>query len=235
MLDGADRACHIRYTKLEYNRVYRCRANRVGGDVNDHRLHFRTAILPDSTPQFHTTSAGLHLHIFLIIRQHAAMSLSFSRLAVRAGRIAAPRARTFATSARLRDDKKNEPVNAFPNDRAHPNSKDWAKTQTGRPTNPHLTNTTSTIANDMPSVGADNAPPELLTAVDPKFEAKDSVPENTQRMTGGTQSGGPSSGPNAELGVGEMEGVSFKVEPNRRSGEDINTLRARLLCPSCRL
>lgn len=94
-----------------------------------------------------------------------------------------------------------------------------------------MTNTTSTIANEMPSVGADKAPPELLTSVDPDFTPKDSVPENTERMTGGTQAGAPESGPNSELDVGEMEGAKFKVEPLRRTGEDGNTMRARLLCP----
>ena len=94
-----------------------------------------------------------------------------------------------------------------------------------------MTNTNSTIANEMPSVGADKAPPELLTSVDPNFTPKDSVPENTERMTGGTQKGGPESGANAELDVGEMEGAKFKVEPLRRTGEDGNTMRARLLCP----
>lgn len=56
--------------------------------------------------------------------------------------------------------------------------------------------------------------------------------ENTERMTGGTQSGEPEGGPNAEMGVGEMEGAKFKVEPLRRTGEDANTMRARLLCRS---
>lgn len=87
------------------------------------------------------------------------------------------------------------------------------------------------MANEMPSVGKDKAPPELLTAVDPDFTPKDAVPENTERMTGGTQKGGPDEGVNTELGVGEMEGGQFKVEPIRRTGEDGNTIRARLLCP----
>lgn len=94
-----------------------------------------------------------------------------------------------------------------------------------------MTNTNSTIANEMPSVGADKAPPELLTSVDPDFIPKDSVPENTERMTGSTQKGAPEDGANADLGVGEMEGAKFKVEPLRRTGEDGNTMRARLLCP----
>jgi hypothetical protein len=56
------------------------------------------------------------------------------------------------------------------------------------------------------------------------------VPENTERMTGGTQKPGPDSGVNAELDVGEIEGGTFRVEPIRRSGEDAATMRARLTC-----
>ena len=93
-----------------------------------------------------------------------------------------------------------------------------------------MTNTNSTIANEMPSVGEDSPPPELITSVDPEFTPKDSAPENTERMTGGTQKGKPQGGVNAELDVGEMAGASFKVEPLRRTGEDVNTTRARLLC-----
>ena len=116
-------------------------------------------------------------------------------------------------------------------ERQRENTPSWREIQQSKPTGPHLTNTNSTIANEMPSVGADKAPPELLTSVDPDFVPKDSVPENTERMTGGTQKGAPEGGPNFELGVGEMEGAKFKVEPLRRTGEDGNTMRARLLCP----
>lgn len=114
--------------------------------------------------------------------------------------------------------------------RPHDNAADWEKTQKAKPIGPHLTNTNSTIANEMPSIGADKPPPELLSSVEPDFTPKDSVPENTQRMTGGTQQGAPQEGVNAELEVGEMEGAKFKVEPLRRTGEDGNTMRARLLC-----
>lgn len=38
---------------------------------------------------------------------------------------------------------------------------------------------------------------------------------------------GPAQG---ELGVGELQGAKFKIEPLRRVGEDSNTKRARLLC-----
>ncbi|KAI9699788.1 MAG: succinate dehydrogenase assembly factor 2 [Candelina mexicana] len=111
---------------------------------------------------------------------------------------------------------------------------EWRKIQKEKSTGPHLPNTTSTISNEMPSVGADKAPPELLTSVDPDFIPKDSVPKNTEHLTGGTQPGSPDSGANAELGVGEMEGGEFKVEPLRRTGEDANTMRARLLLDQSR-
>lgn len=81
-------------------------------------------------------------------------------------------------------------------------------------------------------MGKDAPPPEFLSSVGPDFNPKDSVPENTERMTGGTQSGSEASGSNTELGVGELEGAKFKVEPLRRTGEDTATTRARLLCPS---
>jgi hypothetical protein len=117
------------------------------------------------------------------------------------------------------------------NERGHPNVDEHRKLQKEKPLNPHMTNTTSTIANEMPSVGKDKAPPELISSVEGKYAPKDSVPENTERMTGGTQKQpeGPVAG---ELKVGEIEGGSFKVEPLRRTGEDANTTRARLLCPS---
>jgi hypothetical protein len=117
-------------------------------------------------------------------------------------------------------------LNARGNDTA-PTYRDF---QINKPLNPHMTNTTSTIANELPNIGSDNAPPELITNVDPEFVPKDAKPENTEHMTGGTQKGAPEGGVNAELKVGEIEGGSFRVEPLRRTGEDAGTMRARLLC-----
>lgn len=122
-------------------------------------------------------------------------------------------------------------VPKFANEREHENAPSWREVQKSKPTGPHLTNTTSTIANEMPSVGADKAPPELISSVDPNFIPRDSIPENTERMTGGTQETPPSEAVISELEVGEIEGAKFKVEPLRRTGEDGNTMRARLLCP----
>ena len=116
------------------------------------------------------------------------------------------------------------------NDRHNDTAEEYRRYQIEKPLNPHMTNTNSTISNEMPNIGKDSAPPELITSVDPDFVPQDSVPEKTEHMTGGTQAPGPGKGPNAELEVGEIEGGTFRVEPLRRTGEDINTIRARLLC-----
>jgi hypothetical protein len=122
------------------------------------------------------------------------------------------------------------PGNAQP----HEGTAEYRKMQTEKPLNPHMTNTNSTITNEMPSVGAKQVPPEFISSVDPDFVPTDSVPENTERMTGGTQKGVPEKGPSmmldGEMAVGEMEGGKFRIEPLRRTGEDANTTRARLLC-----
>lgn len=38
--------------------------------------------------------------------------------------------------------------------------------------------------------------------------------------------------PKDEMAVGELEGAKFKIEPLRRTGEDPETMRARLTCTS---
>ena len=112
----------------------------------------------------------------------------------------------------------------------HEGNPEHRRYQTEKPLNPHMANTTSTIDNYVPLVGAQKAPPELISSVDGDFVPEDSVPENTERMTGGSQKRNPNKEMNSELGVGEMEGGKFKIEPLRRSGEDQNTMRARLVC-----
>lgn len=119
----------------------------------------------------------------------------------------------------------------FASDRQHENAPSWRETQKEKSLGPHLTHTTSTIANDMPSVGADKAPPELITSVDPDFVLSDPVAEEAKQNTNGAAKDADTSVTDSELGVGEMEGGKFKIEPLRRTGEDGNTLRARLLCP----
>ena len=117
-------------------------------------------------------------------------------------------------------------------ERQHQNIDEHRQFQKDKPLTPHMTNTNSTIANDVPSVGSDKAPPDLVSAVDPKYVPQDKVPENTDRMTGSTQHAQAGQASGAELGVGELEGAELKVEPQRRAGEDDRTMRARLLCPS---
>lgn len=151
--------------------------------------------------------------------------MSSARLVLRSVRPACTFARPLSTSA----------ARYYASEREHDTTPAFRELQKNKPLGPHMTNTNSTIANEMPSVGADKPPPELISSVDPDFVPKDSVPENTERMTGGTQKGGPDTDANSELGVGEMEGAEFKVEPLRRTGEDGNTMRARLLCPSFKL
>ncbi|KAB8342946.1 hypothetical protein FH972_022542 [Carpinus fangiana] len=116
------------------------------------------------------------------------------------------------------------PLNSRSNDTAQKHREFMLR----KPLNPHMTNTNSTIANAFPSVGADKPPADMLTSVDPNFTPKDSVPENTQRMVGGTQASAPRNGPNAELDVGEIEGSKVKIEPLKRQGESEDTIRARL-------
>ncbi|PPJ50629.1 hypothetical protein CBER1_05756 [Cercospora berteroae] len=151
--------------------------------------------------------------------------MSSARSIMRASRLAVrSTARPFSTTtARF----------AVPlNERGNDTADEYRRIMKSKPLNPHMTNTNSTIANEMPNVGEDAAPPELITSVDANFVPKDSKPENTERMTGGTQTPAPESGPNAGLDVGEIEGGTFKVEPLRRTGEDVNTMRARLVYQS---
>ncbi|KAF2096660.1 hypothetical protein NA57DRAFT_42710 [Rhizodiscina lignyota] len=140
--------------------------------------------------------------------------MALARVLARSSRTFLVSSRPFSASA----------FRAGLNERANDNAEEHRKIQKERPLNPHITSTTSTIANEMPSLGKDKPPPEMISSVDPNYVPKDSVPENTERMTGGTQN--PPSGKNAELEVGEIEGGTFKVEPMRRTGEDDSTMRA---------
>ncbi|KAF2022422.1 hypothetical protein BU24DRAFT_471629 [Aaosphaeria arxii CBS 175.79] len=150
--------------------------------------------------------------------------LRSSRALLAVSRPGLPIARSFTIHTARRNDNKNDFEKL--NKRANDTTETYREKQKEKPLNPHLTNTTSTIHNAMPSVGKDAAPPELLSAVDKNFTPKDSVPENTERMTGGTQGSQAQdvSDLNKELGVGELEGAKFRVEPLRRTGEDANTM-----------
>lgn len=120
--------------------------------------------------------------------------------------------------------------------REHPNVEEFRESTKKQALTPHMTNTNSTIQNEKgaPSVGSNRPPPEFLSMVDPDYTPKDSHPENTERMTGGTQAGDPDkvgqASSSGDYDVGEMEGAQFKIEPLRRHGEDLPTMRSRLLC-----
>ncbi|KAL4787709.1 WD40 repeat-like protein [Aspergillus varians] len=101
--------------------------------------------------------------------------------------------------------------------------------QIEKPPNPIVPNTTSTMTKDFPNVGQKPAPPELLNSVDPNYKPVDTYSGKVEHFTGGRQEPGAQK---PELAVGEMEGITFKVEPLRRTGEDVSTTRARLLYQS---
>ncbi|KAG2418175.1 hypothetical protein HFD88_001276 [Aspergillus terreus] len=106
---------------------------------------------------------------------------------------------------------------------------EYRQNQTSKPPNQFVPNSTSTLTNDYPKVGEKASPPELLNSVDPNYRPADPYPGKVQHFTGGRQEPGAQK---PELGLGEMEGITFKVEPLRRSGEDTTTMRARLLYQS---
>ncbi|KAI9747252.1 MAG: succinate dehydrogenase assembly factor 2 [Lichina confinis] len=93
--------------------------------------------------------------------------------------------------------------------------------QKSRELNPKLDIKTSAVMDNVPKVGVENAPPELLSSVTDSPQSTDSASANAAEETD-----------QKELGVGELEGAKFKVEPLRRTGEDVKTMRARLLYQS---
>src|SRR3954453_20488935 len=105
--------------------------------------------------------------------------MASSRLVARSSRALFSLQRTQCRSFSISTIRNNE-FEAL-NKRTNDTSETYRKYQIEKPLNPHLTNTTSTIVNEMPSVGEDAPPPELITNIDGKFTPKDSVPKNTER------------------------------------------------------
>ncbi|KAJ5631172.1 uncharacterized protein N7484_011272 [Penicillium longicatenatum] len=128
--------------------------------------------------------------------------------------------RSFGTSALRFNDAK---------DRSLHNVQSYREDQTKKPSNQFVPNTTSTLTKDFPNVGNKPPPPEMLNSVDPNYRPNDPYPGRIEHFTGGRQESGAQK---PELGVGEMEGITFKVEPLKRTGEDATTMRARLLYQS---
>ncbi|OQE08840.1 hypothetical protein PENVUL_c008G09966 [Penicillium vulpinum] len=124
-----------------------------------------------------------------------------------------------ATALRLKDGS----------DEAAPEVKAHRANQANKPPNQFVPHSTSTMTKDFPNVGKKPAPPEMLNSVDPNYRPSDPYPGRIEHFTGGRQDDGAQK---PELGVGEMEGITFKVEPLKRVGEDLTTKRARLLYQS---
>ncbi|KAJ5606318.1 hypothetical protein N7510_009099 [Penicillium lagena] len=115
------------------------------------------------------------------------------------------------------------------NDRVASTAPAHRENQTKKQPNQYVPNTTSTMTKDFPNVGEKPSPPEMLNSVDPNYRPADPYPGRIEHLTGGRQQNGAQK---PELGVGEMEGITFKVEPLKRAGEDAATMRARLLYQS---
>ncbi|KAJ5934829.1 hypothetical protein N7466_004376 [Penicillium verhagenii] len=128
--------------------------------------------------------------------------------------------RSFGATALRFNDAKN---------RAHPNVQEHRDNQANKSPNQFVPNTTSTMTKDFPNVGKKPAPPDMLNSVNPNYRPNDPYPGRIEHFTGGRQESGAQK---PELGVGEMEGITFKVEPLKRAGEDTMTMRARLLYQS---
>ncbi|KAJ5136230.1 hypothetical protein N7448_004784 [Penicillium atrosanguineum] len=114
-------------------------------------------------------------------------------------------------------------------ERAASELKAHRENQTKKQPNQFVPNTTSTMTKDFPNVGKKPSPPEMLNSVDPNYRPADPYPGKIEHFTGGRQDTGAQK---PELGVGEMEGITFKVEPLKRVNEDVTTMRARLLYQS---
>lgn len=74
-----------------------------------------------------------------------------------------------------------------------------------------------------------SSPPDFPSIVNPNHKRAGPYTGKLEHLTGGRETAGAQK---PELEVGEMEGITFKVEPLKRQGEDTSTMRARLLCMS---
>lgn len=176
-------------------------------------------------------SSRLAIRCLRSSRAKSSSSSSSASITLRSSRAAT---RPFtSTSVALQNQKKNQNDNnddaVSSTDRVHSTAPAHREYQTSRPLNPQVPNTTSTMTKDFPKVGEYPAPPELLSSVDPNYQPAEPYEGKLEHFTGGTQHRGAQK---PELGVGEMEGITFKVEPLKRKGEDTATMRARLLCTS---
>ncbi|KAF3927299.1 hypothetical protein ABW21_db0201026 [Orbilia brochopaga] len=94
------------------------------------------------------------------------------------------------------------------------------------PNQPHLSNTTSTLTSDFPSVGKQPPPPEFLGSVAPKRAENEGEDARERRVSGADERhvGEP-------VDASQSEWAKFTAEPIKRV-EDVNTMRARLVYQS---
>ena len=107
----------------------------------------------------------------------------------------------------------NNPANPTPQ-KFPANTDSYRDLQLQKPLNPAL-GFSDSASTTTPSVGAHNAPPDLLSSAPTHPGLAGSFGDTSE-----------------ELGVGEIFKGTFRVEPLRRVGEDMTTMRARLLYQS---
>lgn len=151
----------------------------------------------------------------------------FAPRVIRITRTAGQITRPFSTTSIRANNSNNNNNNPKGNGKNEGFAPDHRANQTSKPPNQFVPNTTSTMTSDYPNVGEHKAPPEMLNSVNPEYRPADPYPGRVEHFTGGRQETGAQK---PELGVGEMEGIRFRVEPLKRKGEDTTTMRARLLC-----
>ncbi|KAF8244537.1 DUF339-domain-containing protein [Wilcoxina mikolae CBS 423.85] len=105
----------------------------------------------------------------------------------------------------------NNDPSQFASQKHPPNTSAYRGSQLNKPLNPSLS--PSTPSSPASSVGAHNAPPDLISSSTTSPGLAGSFADN-------------------ELGVGEITSGTFRIEPLRRTGEDLTTMRARLLYQS---
>jgi hypothetical protein len=106
----------------------------------------------------------LHLPTLRITSEAANMQSTrqLTRAILRRTSLAPPSSRFLSSSLQLR---------AEDNARRHPNADAYGESQKNKANVPHMTNTTSTFDEKMPSIGKDKPPPEFISSVDPNYKS----------------------------------------------------------------
>lgn len=115
-------------------------------------------------------------------------------------------------------------------EREHESAAVWRSIQQSKAPNQASPNPTSSETSKVTGVSEKNAPPDLISSASAASHHTGSDSKSTD-INGHTKGGRDDRGTTRELDVGELEGAEIRVKPLRRTGEDVNTMRARLLCP----